>query len=203
MKDFLIHTALLALSAHAQSFSPGPGDTPEELQPVIEAGRTPNYTDTAAFSRTYNGSQEQWALRLNLTELPVVNVNVDPEPFESNAPIYKYRAGSPLRLPNTQYELQWPGEAPTWQDFLHERNVSVEIMSTVMHVRYNLTSQYNASDMGCASILGEPCQAAISRNAARGADASSVYMPGQLDGCTIDRSVIAHVPVSVYSQSQY
>jgi hypothetical protein len=202
MKDFFIHSALLALSAHAQSFIPRPEDTPEELQAVIEAGRTPNYTDTAAFTRTYNGSQEQWALRLNLTELPVVNLNDDPDFFKTNLPIYKYKAGSPLRLPNTQYELQWPGEAATWQDFLHERDVSAKITVRTLNVWYNLTSQYNASDMSCASILGEPCQAAISRNAARGADYPSRYPPEQLDGCIIDRSVVPRAPISEFHKGK-
>jgi hypothetical protein len=186
MRPSTLVATLLAMSTTIAAQRSGPllsGPGLEELgaQNIsTAAGRNPNSTSSVTFSRISNNTAEEWTWRINITDLAVSN-NSLANLGEDDA---DYSEG--LRIVNTQWELDWPGENEdeTFGEWMAARQWDgVRILATIMNMPANITEQTATADGGdCSPFLGEQCTASLMQ-------AADVYMgSGQvfsnLDGCS-------------------
>ena len=161
--------ALLSLSASAQNLptygvnKPGFGDSSEALAVSEKAGRTPNGTTGAVpFNRTYNNAPESWFWRVNVTDLAVPNRPSDLGSSSANS-------SENLHVANTQWELSWPGNETSLQEYLAARELTLSINTLSTNKPMNITSKYLDSDSGnCTTILGGQCVQSLMAAAMKG-----------------------------------
>lgn len=158
MKTPILLSAQCVLSALAQSLpqsgpnSPGIGSTPEALQISEAAGRSPNATNSVAFTRSFDSVDEAWSWRVNVTEIPTPN-NLN-QFGESEA-----NFSENLRVTNTQWQLIWPGDDESLQSYLAKREMSYTFQTYISNKPANITNLYDSTkkDGDCGAILGSTC----------------------------------------------
>jgi hypothetical protein len=148
---------LFVLSASGQSLPQsgvnkvGFPRTPEGEQVFEDAGRQPNATSSVTFKRTFERAEENWTWRINVTEVAVPNNLNDIGKESAN-----YSQG--LRVAHTQWQLEWPGDEETLQDYLARTNRSIRISEMISDKPRNITDRYKDEDNGnCTSVLGDKC----------------------------------------------
>ncbi|RAR16550.1 hypothetical protein DDE83_000115 [Stemphylium lycopersici] len=174
----------LASSASAQTgnpglpkigpLKPGIGNTPEALQVSEDAGRKPNDTDLVAFTRMFNGTEEEWTWGINITSFRVPNRIEDlgaPHANDSNG----------WYITNIQWQLGWPGDkGDSLQGYLADRNMSASFGAMISNKFPGLTEDYHADDNGdCTALLGDDCVRSLAKSASRG----DTVQFDSLDGC--------------------
>jgi hypothetical protein len=72
-----------------------------------------------------------------------------------------------LHVANTQYQLDWPGDEDTLQEFIKQKNMHVEFAIMVGNRDVNFAEKANeiAGDGNCANILGEECMQSVNQGA--------------------------------------
>ncbi|KAI1567959.1 hypothetical protein PtrEW4_006717 [Pyrenophora tritici-repentis] len=179
-----LQATLFALSSLAQDDSPslptigtlkpGIGNTPEALQVSENVGRYPDDTELVTFSRTYNGTQEEWSWRTNVTNVPVPN--------EINQLGMKGADSSEgHQVVNVQWQLGWPNDKNTsLQQYLVEKNMKASFGAMISNKPINITKKYENDDNGdCMPLLGEQCVQSLTESASKGDD---IQFQG-LEGC--------------------
>ena len=120
-----------------------------------------NFTDIVHFERTYNNTRESWALRINVTDLPVPDKISDLGTASAS-----FSQG--LRVANIQYELQWPGDKDSLQELLRERNLRVMVYTKIASMPSNITERFDYNDQGnCAAVLGDQCTQSLTDAASK------------------------------------
>lgn len=133
------------------------------LRLLRTAGLTANITDSIAFNRTYNGTEEEWTWRINITDIAVPN-----NPFSFGFEDTSFSDG--LRVANTQWQLVWgsPGHS-TLDSLARSRDATIRFSFLISNKPSSILEEYSSDDGGdCAPILGEECTESLKRAASGG-----------------------------------
>lgn len=172
--------ALFMSAAHSASngpFIPVASSYGENVTNMaISAGRHPNVTSSISFNHYYNGRNETWDWRVNITELDIPN-----DIYNYGQSPANYSKGN--RVANTQFELQWPGSADTTlNDLLSERNLTIYFNAYQLVNLNNITSKYGKSQGGdCSAVLGDKCAQSFVAAATKAGD-NGIYQ-SDLEDC--------------------
>jgi hypothetical protein len=167
MRPFILPLFLFVLSTSAELFvpktdsnRPGIGSTPEALRVSELAGQHPNATTLISFKRSYNNTPETWTWRVNISDIAVPDTLDD---LGNPSATFSKK----LHVANTQFQLDWPGNKNTFQAFLADRNMRVELVSMIRHLPSNVTDKYDlqkdGKDGSCVNVLGQSCVDDITR----------------------------------------
>ncbi|KAE8836604.1 hypothetical protein PTNB73_04561 [Pyrenophora teres f. teres] len=179
-----LQATIFALSSLAQDDSPnlptigtlkpGIGGTPEALQVSENVGRYPDDTELVTFSRMYNGTQEEWSWRINVTNVPVPNEI-------SQLGMKGADSSEGHQVVNVQWQLGWPNDRNTsLQQYLTERNIKASFGAMISNKPANITKKYENDDNGdCMPLLGEQCVQSLTQSASKG---DAIHFDG-LEGC--------------------
>jgi hypothetical protein len=138
------------------------GFSSEALRVSELAGQHPNASTFVTFSRPYNNTPEVWTWRVNISEIAIPDDLADlGQPFASFS--------ENLHAANVQFQVDWPSEDDTLQAFLTKRHMSVEFVTMIKHLPFNVTDKYDlqndAQDGNCANVLGQTCVDSITEMA--------------------------------------
>jgi hypothetical protein len=135
---------------------PGPWTLAEGLNKGEEAGRTPNATRSVTFQHKYENTNETWGWRINITDLAIPN---NPNQF-GNA---SANSSENHHVTNTQWQLTWPGNDDTFNEFLQKRNLTASFAAYIGVLPSNVTNRYDASNPNgdCTALLGADCVAGL------------------------------------------
>jgi hypothetical protein len=111
----------------------------------------------------YDNNTEPWTWRVNISSLSVPN-----SAAQLGLPNADYSDN--LHVANTQYQLDWPGDEDTLQEFIQQKNMRVEFAIMVGNRDLNFAEKANEVDEsgGCASVLGEECMQSVNQGAMGG-----------------------------------
>jgi hypothetical protein len=138
----------------------GPWRSDEGYKKGEEAGRHPNATRSVTFQHKYQNTDETWGWRVNITDLAIPN---NPSQF-GNA---SANSSENHHITNTQWQLTWPGNEDTFNDFLQNRNVTASFAAYIGVLPSNVTSRYDAANSNgdCTALLGADCVAGLKSGA--------------------------------------
>jgi hypothetical protein len=134
----------------------GPWPLAEGFKKGEEAGRTPNATRSVTFQHKFNNTNETWGWRINITDLAIPN---NPNQF-GNA---SANSSENHHVTNTQWQLTWPGDDDTFNEYLQKRNVTASFAAYIGVLPSNVTNRYDASNTNgdCTALLGADCVAGL------------------------------------------
>ncbi|KAG4427513.1 hypothetical protein IFR05_017003, partial [Cadophora sp. M221] len=154
----------------------GRGQDAGAQQAFEAAARSPNATSSISFNRTDFNTVQEWAWRINITDVPLPNDFSDLGMSSANA-------SENIHVVNTLFELQWPGASQnqSLQSYLQSINSSLLMTAVEISLPSSFTSSYSNQTNGtCADILGNQCtQSLMTAASSMGAG----FGTSGLDGC--------------------